>query len=205
MISLQETLEDSREKFKSSQSYDVGTVSAATIKSEPEAILKEGVIVARRYPSGIEICERAYQNGWDDVKYLKYPTSYGTDYCLEQFWNYTSGTFTVGFDKLKNTEILLGGQDLISFFKEVGELTQRERLVRGKDKVFKKLFEEIGEYAVASLGDKAVTESPRQELVDCLIMLFSLFTLEGGNLDFLASYGKVKLDKWKKKLEEEGI
>jgi hypothetical protein len=97
------------------------------------------------------------------------------------------------------------GQDLISFFKEVGELTQRERLVRGKDKVFKKLFEEIGEYAVASLGDKAVTESERQEMVDVIIIAFSLFILEGGNLDFLASYGKVKLDKWKKKLEEEGI
>lgn len=150
MISLQETLEDSREKFRSSQPHD------------------------------IPVNKKTYK---DMIEWAKMINP------IDNPFKWTGQE----------------GQDLVSFFKEVGELTQRERLVRGKDKVFKKLFEEIGEYAVASLGDKAVTESPRQELCDCLIMLFSLFTLEGGNLDFLASYGKVKLNKWKKKLEEEGI
>lgn len=90
-------------------------------------------------------------------------------------------------------------KDLISFFKDIENITKEERLVMGKEKVFKKLFEEIGEYAVASLGDKNVTESPRQELVDCMIMLFSLFILEGGNLEFLSEYGHEKLNKWRMK------
>ena len=90
-------------------------------------------------------------------------------------------------------------KDLISFFKDIESITKEERLVMGKEKVFKKLFEEIGEYAVASLGDKNVTESPRQELVDCMIMLFSLFILEGGNLEFLSEYGHEKLNKWRMK------
>jgi phosphoribosyl-ATP pyrophosphohydrolase len=185
MISLQETLEDERERFNRLRPFDI-----PVNKQTYEDIMKWGKTENMNTQSGEPIkFEPTPKYDWLEGKKAKI----------------TSWTIGPDFKESVSMEFLPEGQDLVSFFKEVGELTQRERLVRGKDKVFKKLFEEIGEYAVASLGDKEVTESPRQELVDCLIMLFSLFTLEGGNLDFLASYGKIKLDKWKKKLEEEGI
>lgn len=103
----------------------------------------------------------------------------------------------------KETKPEYNAQKLLVFLHEVVKLTEQERLVRGKDKVFKKLFEEIGEYAVASLGDKEVSESPRQEIVDVIIITISLLILEGGNLKFLAEYGMEKLEKWKNKLKNE--
>lgn len=92
---------------------------------------------------------------------------------------------------------------LDKFLEEVVEVTQKERLVYGKEYTFKKLMEEIGEYCVASLGEKKVTESTLQECVDIIIMAVGLLALEGGNLDFLAEYGQKKIQKWKDKLDKE--
>lgn len=92
---------------------------------------------------------------------------------------------------------------LVSLIKQVEQLSADYRLIRTKEKMRLKIMEELGEYAVATLGDKAVTESPREELVDVIITSLSLYFLEGGTSQHLEEYGHKKLAKALKKLESQ--
>ncbi len=165
-------------------------------KVEPEPVYKDGVIVGRKYASGVQICEEAYKNGWDDKMYLKFPTSYGMDYCLGYGQPYD---IVVNKQTAKDIE-KFGNDHLTAFIAEIIEMSHELRLIRTKEKLFKKIMEEVGEYVVASLGEKQVTESPREELVDVIICALSLYAIEGGSLEHLKEYGNKKLKKAKQKL-----
>lgn len=104
------------------------------------------------------------------------------------------------FAKEKNQ--VYENQKLTLLLAEVVKFTEEQRLVRNKEYIRLKVMEELGEYAVAALGDKPVTESARQELVDVLITTLSLFILEGGSLELLGNYGMFKLEKAKDKIRE---
>lgn len=91
--------------------------------------------------------------------------------------------------------------DINALFEDIGQFSAKYRLVRPKQKLVLKVLEELGEYAVAALGDKVVTETPRQELIDVLITTASLFFMEGGTTKMLGEYGAIKMQKAKAKLE----
>ncbi len=107
--------------------------------------------------------------------------------------------YTPFFEKYTSSDDTF--QKLNVMLSKIEKLTNEYRLERNAEKCFLKLMEEIGEYSVAKLGDKPVTESPRQEAIDIIIMAISLMILEGGSLDFMANYMAVKLAKWEKKIE----
>ena len=103
--------------------------------------------------------------------------------------------YTEFFKKSQSSDTL--AQKLNVMLHEIEKLTQEYRLERNSEKCFLKLMEEIGEYSVAKLGDKKVTESPRQEMIDIIIVSLSLYFLEGGNLSHFCDYGIQKIQKWR--------
>lgn len=90
-------------------------------------------------------------------------------------------------------------QKLLNFIHDVINTAKRDAKENDSTTLLFKLLEELGEYGTAKAGHKKVDESPHQELVDLVITALSLYSLEGGTIDHLAQYGKLKLQKYKER------
>jgi len=100
-------------------------------------------------------------------------------------------------------EAQFSGQKLLVFIHEVLKAAQRDAKKNNSTTLLFKVLEELGEYGTAKAGHKDVEESPCEELVDILITVLSLYSLEGGSIEHLGEYGAKKLRKYNRKMGHE--
>lgn len=87
-------------------------------------------------------------------------------------------------------------QKLINFIHEVLKTAQRDKNKNNSTILLFKVLEELGEYGTVKAGHKEVKESAKEELIDVIITVLSLYSLEGGTLEHIAEYGFKKLLKY---------
>lgn len=91
-------------------------------------------------------------------------------------------------------------EKLLVFVGEVLKAAQRDAKKNNSTTLLFKVLEELGEYGTAKAGHKEVRETPKEELIDVLITVLCLYSLEGGDIGHIGTYGMKKLAKYNRKM-----